>query len=64
MYSKKKKASVYYNIPLTPWALRHNIFCFVHLNKAVLITAELSVSNIYLTEKSVCDSFYETHGIY
>ena len=61
---QQKKANVYYNIPLTPWALRHSIFCLVHLNKVVLITAELSVSNIYLTEKSVCDSFYETHGIY
>lgn len=59
----KKKANVYYNLPLNPCALKHNIFCLVHLSKVVLITKELSVSNIYLTEKSqyVALSFYETH---
>ena len=61
MYCRKKK---YLLQPTSkPCALKHNIFCLVHLSKVVLITAKLSVSNIYLTEKSqyVALSFYETH---
>lgn len=37
---------------LNPWALRY-ISCLVHLNCVDLIKTELSIYNIYLTEKSV-----------
>ena len=58
-HKKKKKANVYYNVPLNPSALEHNIFCLVHLSKVVLITEEFSASNIYLTKKkSVCGSIF------
>lgn len=43
---------------LNPWALRY-ISCLVHLNCVDLIKTELSIYNIYLTEKSVTLSFYE-----
>lgn len=51
---------------LSPWALRHNISCLVHLNKVDLIKAEFSEYNLYLTKKSVYEFMFlwNTQGNY